>query len=299
MHMQLITRELWHGLHNALPRHPLLWYPLRHQDAQRAIPSFWVEFIPSLMLLVAAVGALALWAAYDISPLTLVLLLDTYAGVVVTRGVTASMQRAHQRGLLALMGVAPSGQMGAVWAVMTRYLRRDQTLAGLHQAAAWLHTTWLFALLPFTALVMITLCGSTSFNQTEFAVIFNQPLAVLNGAVIFGVMIMDYLGALVAGALVGMIVPSYAGGRGETALLAPITFIGVQALTYALLLLVHIALVQLLSVTGWLSGWSSSIAFIVSFVVVREGTLWALCALLARRMNTSVRDVLTIHRRSL
>jgi hypothetical protein len=299
MQVQLITRELWHGLNNALPRHPLLWYPLRHQDTHRGNPNFWIEFIPSMMLVVAVVGALLLWAAYGIPPLTLILLLDAYAGVVVTRGVTAAMHRARERGLLELMGVTPSGQMGAVWALMTRYLRRDPTLAGLHQAASWLHVTWLFALLPFGALVMITLCGSASISQTEFGLIFNQPLALLNGIVIFGVMIMDYLAALVAGALTGMIVPAYAPARTDLAFLAPIAFLGVQVATYVLLLLVHLVLISVLSVPGWLSGWSSSVAFLVAYIGVREATLWVLCAVLAWRMNTSVRDVLTIHRRSL
>ncbi|MBK8137698.1 MAG: hypothetical protein IPK52_18100 [Chloroflexi bacterium] len=301
--MHLLTRELWHGLHHALPRHPLLWYPLRHQDAARETPTFWLEFVPTILLMIAVIMSLVLWVVYGISPLTMVLLLmllmDTYAGVIVTRGVTTSMQRARERGLLELMGVTPSGKMGAVWALMTRYLRRDQMLAGLHQAAAWLHATWLFGLLPYAALVFVAFCSSTSFNQTEFAQIFNQPLSLLNGVCLFGIMIMDYLGALVSGALVGMIVPSIPGMRSESVYLAPLGFIALQAVNYALVLAMHVAANAVLGVPGWLSGWTSSLTFMLAFVVVREGSLWVLCIVLARRMNTSVQDVLTIHRRSL
>ena len=299
MPFQLITRELWHGLHNALPRHPLLWYPLRSQDTQLEAPTFWIEFVPTALLMIAVVISIILWVAYGISPLTLVLLMDTYAGVMVTRGVTISMQRARDRGLLELMGVTPSGQMGAVWALMTRYLRRDQTLAGIHQAAAWLHATWMFALVPFGALVLVMLCSNIPTNQSDFGAIFNQPLSLLNGFIVFVVMVMDYLGALVAGALVGMIVPSISSLRNESTYLAPLAYIGLQAVNYASLLMLHVILNSVLSVPGWLNGWSSSVAFIISFVIVREGILWGLCIVLARQMNTSVRDVLQIYRRSL
>jgi hypothetical protein len=290
---------LWHGLHHALPRHPLLWYPLRSQDVRLEAPSFWIEFVPTVLLMFAVVISIVLWLAYGISPLMLVLLMDTYAGVMVTRGVTVSMQRARERGLLELMGVTPSGQMGAVWALMTRYLRRDQTLSGLHQAAAWLHATWLFALVPYGALVLVMLCSNTSAAQSDFGAIFNQPLSLLNGIIVLGVMVMDYLGALVSGAMVGMIVPSVSSLRAESTYLAPMAYIGLQAVNYAALLMLHVLINSALSVPGWLNGWSSSIAFIISFVVVREGILWALCLILARRMNTSVRDVLQIHRRSI
>jgi hypothetical protein len=225
--------------------------------------------------------------------------MDTYAGLMVTRGVTISMQRARERGLLELMGVTPSGQMGAVWALMTRYLRRDHTLAGIHQAAAWLHATWMFGLVPYAGLVMVMLCSNASAIQADFGELFNQPLSLLNGLIIFGVMVMDYLGALVGGALVGMIVPNIAGLRAESVYLAPLAYIGLQAVNYAALLMLHVVLNSILSFPGWLNGWSSSIAFIISFVVVREGVLWGLCFILARQMNTSVRDVLQIYRRSL
>ncbi len=299
MPLQLITRELWHGLHHALPRHPLLWYPLRSQDTRLEAPTFWVEFVPTGLLMIAVVVSIVLWIGYGISPLTLVLLMDTYAGVVVTRGVTVSMQRARERGLLELMGVTPSGQMGAVWALMTRYLRRDQTLSGIHQAAAWLHATWMFALVPYSGLVLVMLCGNSSAVQTDFGSFFNQPLSLLNGFIVFGVMVMDYLGALVSGALVGLIVPSVAGLRAESTYLAPLAYIGLQAVNYAALLMLHVIINSVLSVPGWLNGWSSSIAFMISFVMVREGILWGLCLVLARQMNTSVRDVLQIYRRSL
>lgn len=299
MPLQLITRELWHSLHHALPRHPLLWYPLRGQDVRLQRPSLWIEVVPTGLLMISALLSIVLWIAYGVSPLVLVLVMDTYAGLIVVRGVTGSMQRAHEHGLLELMGVTPSGRMAAAWALMTRYLRRDQTLSGIHQAAAWLHATWMFALLPYGALMAVTFCSSTPASQTNFGAIFNQPLSLLNGFIIFGVMIMDYLGALVAGALIGMIVPGIGGLRAEAVFLAPMAYLGLQAVNYAALLLLHVVLNSALSLPGWLNGWSSSITFIICFVVVRESLLWMLCFMLARQMNAPVRDVLQIYRRSL
>src|SRR5690606_15880227 len=135
------------------------------------------------------------------------------------------------------MGVTPSGQMGAVWALMTRYLRRDQTLSGIHQAAAWLHASWMFALVPYGALMLVILCGSTPTNQASFGEFFSQPLSLLNGVIVLGVMVLDYLGALVSGALIGMIVPGIAGLRTEATYLAPLAYIGLQAINYAALLM--------------------------------------------------------------
>lgn len=297
--MQLITRELWHGLNHALPRHPLLWYPLRHQDVAPDAPSFWIEFVPTMMLMVAALVSIILWAIYGLSPLTLILVLDTYAGVVITRGVTMAMQRARERGLLDLMGVTPSGQMGATWALMTRYLRRDPTLSGLHQAASWLHATWLFGLLPFGGLVLLTLCGNTAFATTEFSQLFNHPLTLFNGAVVFGVMMLDYLSAMVCGALCGMILASVRNIYAESVYIAPLGFIGVQACCYAALFLLHVLLNALLNVSHVLNGWTSTVSFLVAFVLLREASVWLLCRILAWQMNTSVGEVLKIHRRSL
>ncbi|NOG50617.1 MAG: hypothetical protein HND48_15210 [Chloroflexi bacterium] len=210
--MNLITRELWHGVNNALPRHPFLWYPLRYTEPD-ANYAFWVEFVPTVMLIVASFAALVLWVAYGVAPLSLVLILDTYAGVVIARGVGRAVQNARRHGLLDLMGVTISGFVGALWAVMTRYVRSDPLLSGLHQAAAWLHAMWLFAVFAFGALVLLTACGGQTFRESDIGQFLYQPTMLLNGFAVFAIMMLDYIGALVAGSIIGMMMPTL-GSRG-------------------------------------------------------------------------------------
>ncbi|MBK9123434.1 MAG: hypothetical protein IPM16_10000 [Chloroflexi bacterium] len=296
--MNLITRELWHGVNNALPRHPFLWYPLRYTRpaVKRA---FWVEFTPTVMLMFATFAALVLWMAYGIAPLSLVLILDTYAGVVIARGVSRAVQDARRHGLLDLMGVTTSGSIGAVWAVMTRYVRSDSLLSGLHQAAAWLHAMWLFAVSAFGGLVILTACGGDAFRFSDVGRLLYQPAMLLNGFAVFAIMMLDYIGALVAGSIVGMMIPTLGAAAADFALLSPVVLISVQVAHYALALILHAALTMVLSAVGLMSDWSSTVVFVIAFIAARELSLRGLCVMFARHMNSSVREVVTIYRRSL
>lgn len=296
--MNLVTRELWHGVNNALPRHPFLWYPLRYRRSAPN-PAFWVEFTPTAMLVFASFLAIALWLLYGIAPLSLVLILDTYAGVVIARGVGRAVLDARRRGLLELMGVTTSGSIGAVWAIMTRHVRGDSLLSGLHQAAAWLHATWFFALAAFGGLVALTACGGEAFRTSEIGQFLYQPMAVMNGFAVFAVMMLDYIGALVAGSIIGMMVPTIGVTMADAALLSPVVLVTVQLAHYALALALHAVLTAALSAVGLHSDWSSTVVFVGAFIAARELSLRGLCAVFARQMNSSVHEVMTIYRRSL
>lgn len=296
--MNLITRELWHGVNNALPRHPFLWYPLRYTEPD-ANYAFWVEFVPTVMLIVASFAALVLWVAYGVAPLSLVLILDTYAGVVIARGVGRAVQNARRHGLLDLMGVTISGFVGALWAVMTRYVRSDPLLSGLHQAAAWLHAMWLFAVFAFGALVLLTACGGQTFRESDIGQFLYQPTMLLNGFAVFAIMMLDYIGALVAGSIIGMMMPTLGAVAADLALMVPVALISAQVAHYALALVLHAVFTLTLSAVGLLSDLSSTVMFVIAFIAARELSLRGLCVIFARLVNSSVFEVVTIYRRSL
>lgn len=297
--MQFLTRELWHGIHNGLPRHPMLWYPLRNQEPQ-ASNIFWVRHAPALSLAVAVGIALFLWTAFDVAPITLVFILNAYAGLVIAGGIARGIYRVRLQGLMTLMGVTPSGRTAAFWALMMRYMRRNPTVTGLHQAAAWLHAGWFLALLLWAAALVVTFAWQgVDAPYTGLMATLTQPMNFLNAALLLGITVMDYMAALIAGALIGVLVPMARDIDSDSVYLTPVVFLTSQVLLYVLLFLFHFIAGLLLAALGLLTPLTSSIIFMLIYVALREGSLWLLCRLLARLLNTDVRDVLTVHRNSI
>jgi hypothetical protein len=182
---------------------------------------------------------------------------------------------------------------------MTRHVRGDPLLSGLHQAAAWLHATWLFALIAFGGLVILTACGGDAFRVSDVGRLLYQPVIVMNGFAVFAIMMLDYIGALVAGSMVGMMVPTIGMTGGDAALLTPIVLVTAQVAHYALALAFHAIITAGLTAVGLLSDWTSTLVFVVAFIAARELSLRGLCAMFARQMNSSVNEIMTIYRRSL
>jgi hypothetical protein len=298
----LLSRELWHALHHALPRHPMLWYrlwlaPVR---AKPQIRIAWSEAAPAVSFLGGALIVLLLWALIGLNPLALIFLLDTSVCLLIARGISSAIVRARMQGVYDLMGVTPSGMLGATWALTTRALQHAPGTEGLHQTARWIHITWVTMLVPYTFVALLALCSQTSANNgREFTSIFD-PLVIFNGFAILLIMVVDYHGSFTAGALVGMVTPSLAGPRLDATLLTPIGVLAVQVLTYGLAVVMQSLLLNVLGVFGGtISSWTVSACFVLGFLVVRELVLLTLCLVVAARLNTSIRDLLTIYRRGI
>jgi len=297
----LPSREVWHALNNALPRHPLLWFAWGGRDDLLPEISSISEIIPgALMLIGGGVGAVA-GLLFGVTPLIFIFLLHGYIGMTGAHSVSGGITLARRRGVYELMGVTPSGELAGAWAVATRYFRRDPALAGLHIAVEYLRLIWLLGLFPFIGLMLFSMCQGAGMTSTVLQDLFNHPLAAFNGFFIFGVMLLDYPQALAAGGVIGMIAPTFQTSRFEAQVIAPFLLISYQVLNTALVLILHLLIVlwTLPLVDPLLRPWLSTLMWGAIFVMVREGGLLMLCALFAHRMRATLREVLTIYRRSI
>ena len=297
----LPSREVWHALNNALPRHPLLWFAWGGKDDLLPDVSPAGEVIPGALMLVGGALTLVLWVVFGVTPLILVFLLHGYIGMTATRSVSGGIALARRRGVYDLMGVIPSGELAGAWAVATRYFRRDTALASLHIAAQYLRLVWLMALFPFVGLMLLSMCQGTGPTSTVLQDLFNHPLAAFNGFFILGVMALDYPQALAAGGVMGMIAPTFQNSRFEAQVLAPFLFATYQVLSTALILILHFisGVWALPMVDPLFRPWFSTLLWGGLFIAVREGGVLALSMVLARRMRTTLREVLTIYHRSI
>jgi len=279
----------------------LLWFAWGGKDdLLRRQPSS-SEIAPSALLLVACGVTLTVWLVFGVTPLILIFLLHGYIGMTGARSVSGGIALAQRRGVYDLMGVTPSGELAGAWAVATRYFRRDSALAGLHIAAQYLRLVWLLGLFPFMGLMVLSMCQGVGINATALQDMFNRPLMAFNGIFVLGVMIVDYPQALAAGGVIGMIAPTFHITRFETQLVASFLFVTYQVLNTGLVLIFHLLVGRwaLSSVDPLLRPWLSTVVWGGIFLLIREGGLVMLCAIFARRMRATLREVLTIYRRSI
>ncbi|GEM_PF-2192591 len=297
----LPSREVWHALNNALPRHPLLWFAWGGKDDLLPEASTSGEVIPSALMLVGGAVTLVAWAVFGVTPLILVFLLHGYIGMTASRSVSGGIALARRRGVYDLMGVTPSGELAGAWAVATRYFRRDSALAGLQLAAQYLRLVWLMGLFPFVGLMLLSMCQGAGVTSTALQDLFNHPLSAFNGFFILGVMVLDYPQALAAGGVLGMIAPTFQSSRFEAQVVAPFLFVTYQVLSTAAVLILHFILFLWTqsAFDPLLRPWFSTLLWGGLFIGVREGGLLALCLVFAWRMRATLREVLTIYRRSI
>lgn len=98
-----------------------------------------------------------------------------------------------------------------------------------------------------------------------------------------------------------MITPTLPPSRYEARVAAPFLFLTYQIMLTAFILILHTVFMILMGDVGlgWFRPWVSTIVWMGLFLTIREAGLMGLCLIFARRMRATLRDVLTIHRRSI
>lgn len=297
----LPSREVWHALNHALPRHPLLWFPWDGKDDLLPPPQPMLEAAPTALLVSSGLITLVGWLVFGVTPMVLVLLVHGYVGMAAARSVAGTIGQVRRRGLYDLMGSTPPGALAAGWAVAVRCFRRNRVVQALSALPDYLRLVWVMALTPYSLLTILSLCQGVGVSPTPLQQLFGQPLAVMNGFIVLVVMSLDQSQALATGGLLGIIAPTLQTDRFEAQVSAPLLFITYQALNTALILALHASAFTLTapSIDPLLRPWASSVLWLGVFIVIREGGVLTLCAVLAGRSGASLRDVLTIYRRSI
>lgn len=301
----IISLTLWHGLHHSLPRHPLLWYvslkdKLRQHNPYVPQVPFKAGVLHSWTPVLGAVIALQLGLIFW-RPEVLLLPIGLIAGLMAAVGICGRISQEREQGRYELMGLTPSGRLGASWALGTRYFRRDLTWEGLRQLVDRFHMIWLFILFPIWLLAGLFLTTQSSAFREINADLYAYLMLPLNGTILLLISRADFQYATLTGAIIGMIAPSYAPRRLDSAMLAMGSFLLLRFTFYALSLFIGTLLMPFLAFTfaGDYGGVLTSVAWLALYIVLQELSVYVVCGAMAWRLNTTIKEICQIYRQSI
>ncbi|MBC8171433.1 MAG: hypothetical protein H7X77_07160 [Anaerolineae bacterium] len=235
----MMTWYIWRIFYNSLPRHPLFWQELHPPESDVSTPVWQRRLRQALVvLMVPAVFLAFFWLAAG-GVLLLYLMLFTgalVAGTNAAMGVANAINQEQTKQRYDLIAMTPPGMFGIGWALGTRFLRKNRRTLRFTRLIRGFH---LICLLMVVAIVLLSNfllqgrgLGDSTISQLLVGVLFIVSLHL------------DFVQSGLIGALVGMLVPSYA-RRMDTNLIAPVVFIAIKLGTY---LVIGVGL----SFVGWL-----------------------------------------------
>jgi hypothetical protein len=296
----LLMPTLWHSLHHALPRHPLLWYRQSGGRLTLAAVRGWRRWAVYAIIVVVVFNVFTLWSIVDFPLGLLIPLVGLVIGIHVAANISVRLAYERECGRCELTALTPSGLLGASWAVATRYFQRDPLLRRLCYYVDLVHILWLFAGLLLLTFSLFLSIGAVSFRQQN---LFGEAVGLhttLNLLLILVLVRADYQYSLVAAALIAMIAPTFARNRLESYLIALAGFLVVQVLVFILWLLIGGTVSGLVwNVVGPDAPLLNTFAILALYLIIREGWLHAICVMLALRLHTTRREILGISRLSI
>lgn len=292
----VISLTLWHGLHYSMPRHPLLWYDLnREHGALIANANTLTQWTPLLGAVIAIQIGVIFWRLE-----ALLLMIGLITGLMAATGINGRISREREQGRYDLMGLTPSGVLGASWVLATRFFSRDPQWKGTRETVDRLHLIWVFGLFPvwFMVVVFIVINLPNPRYTQDF---ITNLLLPLNATLLLIISRADFQYSIITGAFLGMIAPTFAGRRLDSYMLAIGTFLLIRFATYALVLTLGALIIQTIRPDPQqiISSHLISLVWTGCYLVIHEIAIHLTCRALAWRMNSSVQEICEIYRRSI
>lgn len=293
----LLPLELWHGLHYALPRHPLWLFDAFKPPATpspETIPTWRMALIYLVVTVVSSIGLVS-WGLAGFPPETGLLIGSTLAGAVFARIIAVNV--AHAAPLFDLLALTPPSKAGAFWVLSARHLRTDERIGRAKQIIDTLHAGAALIIIPLMVINLLVMLSPTVQRFTT-----NESVLVLTINMGFWLILLrlDYLYAGVLAACAGMIAPTFTHTRLEAALAALALFMLGQVSAYAAILMVgrlFIALESTLLLQNvW---WIESVLWLMVFIGVRAALMLGVFWSLAARLDIGPRELRRLIRSSL
>lgn len=293
----LLPLELWHGMHYALPRHPLWTFDaFKPPDtvSPDEIPTWRMAVIYLVVTVVSSVGLVA-WGIAGFPPEVGPLVGSTLAGAIFARIIAVNITNAAP--LFDLLALTPPSKAGAFWVLSARHLRTDERIGRVKQIIDTLHAGAALIILPLMVINFLVMLSPTVQRFTT-----NESVLVLtiNMGVWLILLRLDYLYAGVLAACAGMVTPTFTHTRMESALAAVALFLLGQVSAYVLMLVagrLFIALESALLLQNvW---WLDSVMWLLVFIGVRAALMLGVFWSLAARLDITPRDLRLLVRASL
>lgn len=277
------SSSLWHWLHNVMPRHPLHW--TRLGKSRLSFGREWlyrgVASVLPVVLFFNTGGLLFTPSVFIVLVMLPLVIITAAAGLVTSTTISGMINREREHGRYDLMGLTPSGSIGAGWVIAARQLRNNLHILYMKQLA------FRCFLGVFVMLLVVLLGYLANHLDTRLIPVRSRPplmftmLPAVNGLVLFAMLCADYFQSMVSASLIGMAVPTFTNSRLEGFLYSFTAFLLLQMLVYLL-----VAMVWLFTALFALSFTPvpGMMTFLTMFLV-REAVNFGLLRLLIWRAN--------------
>jgi hypothetical protein len=284
----LFSWYLWQALHTEQPRHPIFRIDRReYTDPPRLLTKLLTDVLPFGVLALMVFSAWLLAIAFIAGLIFLLVFSGLIYGWIAAYGVSREVAKYRANGRYDLVALTPHGVFGATWAIGANFLQKTDSLGYLRWAMTRLYAVGI-CLLTLTLVFCAVFFNSqlTRYGDNSFQLYLLPGIA--NAFLWLGIHFLDFTRGGLLGTLIGWLAPTYTNNRREAHLLALALYLIFQIFTYIVFWLV-----------GWeICGWMFAAAGITSPVVVnlvrlmlvvliREGTLRGLWAMLLWRLNVS------------
>jgi hypothetical protein len=292
----MMTWRLWRALTHPPYRNPLFWRSVSTRESETSRIRPWLNgrivlaglvlFVCGGMVFPRHINGIVM-AGFLIIPF--LLLIFTFNGLIygLVWGVriSSSIAKSYEANTFDLLALAPTGALGATWAMGTGCLYRNRNLGDLNFPETW--TIRLFVII-FTSMTLASLAGSGQGSNLVVLVLV-YVLVLMAGFYV------DDIQSIILGSLVGMLTPIYARTRLDARLWTLGMYLLVQIATYVSSLLAGFVLLpafyEHLKITGPYTTLSLPIMGLIVFFGIREIFNTVLWYDLARRLNADPKEL--------
>lgn len=190
-------------------------------------------------------------------------------------GIGGLLAEERQRARYDLLCTLPGGPVAVNYGLCRAALHRSRALSRLSARDMWVGRTILIGV------VGLFFINDSAIQNSATALL----IVVLPGLILLSLVThFDHVYSTVMSGLVGMLVPTYAANRGDAQLLAFLSFLLLQTVTYTATIMAVMLLFPLFFIAAHLIG-------LLLYVGLREGSVHLLWHLLAKRLDADSKEL--------
>lgn len=269
-----ITWTLWHHL-----RHPPA-HALFQKTLKRSVDDSPTQLTIAIVPLVGSLACCGVWMLFiplklPVPLLVLAVMVTLSSSYVITWviRISASITREHERGTYDLLCLAPSGALGANWALCAASLHRDDSLGWIDFLRRLLAGLLLLVLL---IVLLTTAFRENTRDPLQFLGLFLDMILLTAASYV------EHVQAIVLGSLVGMLMPVSSRTGVDARIWAAAVFVMIQAIALMMALLAGLVIFP-----AWYTGISSIFISLLVFYLTREGFILVFWQALTYRLNAN------------
>ena len=199
--------------------------------------------------------------------------------------ISSTLTKSRMQGQDDVLGVTPLGHVGYGWAIVSAVYHSRQSLRQLKDTTRTFYNIAIIVLLVYIAFNL----SSMVIFQSDMS-LFNILMADTVPTLLFVLSLyIDLIQSTILGCIMGLLIPTYANGHLDAHAMAFTSFIAIQILFYAGVVLIAFWLLPLILTSA--SGIIFALIRFIIFVVLRDILMMILWRIVARRMYTNVTEL--------